>query len=211
MMVTVSISVLAVIGTVWADAGGHKPWLWLFKPLASACFIALAVQAGALNSDYGIYLLAGLVLCMGGDVFLIPDNSTSFLLGLVSFLLGHVCYVVAFLHLPLDLWIMLWALPAVVLFAGLSLQWLWPHVPGDMRRPVLAYIAVISAMMLMSTGTWATAAGIFIIAGAWGFGFSDLAVARNQFVSPGAINRYWGLPLYFGAQMVLAYTPALLQ
>jgi uncharacterized membrane protein YhhN len=90
MMLTLGISALAVAGLVWADAGKHKPWVWLFKPLASACFITLAVQAGALESGYGHFLLAGLVLCMGGDVFLIPDHPTSFLLGLASFLLGHL-------------------------------------------------------------------------------------------------------------------------
>ena len=210
MIATVTVCVIAVAGLLWAETGSHKAWAWLFKPLASACFIVLALQAGALDSNYGRCLLAGLMLCLAGDVFLIPAHATSFLLGLVSFLLGHVCYVISFLQLPLNLWVMLWALLPVLAFAGLSLRWLWPHVPGDMQRPVLAYFAVISAMMLTATGTWGSAVGLFIIAGAWGFGISDLAVARDRFVAPGPINRLWGLPLYFGAQMVLAYTPALL-
>jgi hypothetical protein len=34
-------------------------------------------------------------------------------------------------------------------------------------------------------------------------------VARDQFVAPGYKNRLWGLPLYFGSQMLLAWSPAL--
>ena len=51
--------------------------------------------------------------------------------------------------------------------------------------------------------------GVLVLAGAWGFAISDLAVARDQFVTPGYQNRLWGLPLYFGSQMLLAYSVAL--
>ena len=35
---------------------------------------------------------------------------------------------------------------------------------------------------------------------------SDIAVARNQFVAPGVMNRVWGLTLYYLAQVLLAAT-----
>jgi hypothetical protein len=38
------------------------------------------------------------------------------------------------------------------------------------------------------------------------FYLSDLAVARERFVSSTFWNRAWGVPLYFGAQLVLAST-----
>lgn len=182
---------------------------WLFKPLASLCFIALGLQAGALDSDFGRWLLAGLVLCMAGDVFLIASNDKAFLAGLVSFLLGHLLYGVAFLQLPINLTAMLVGLVPAALLAILSLRWLWPQLPANMQVPVLAYIGVICSMLLMAGGTWGSSPGLLVLIGAWGFAISDLAVARNQFVRPGFINRLWGLPLYFGSQMVLAYSAAL--
>ena len=33
----------------------------------------------------------------------------------------------------------------------------------------------------------------------------DIFVARDRFASPGLINRYLGLPLYFGGQLLLAW------
>ena len=38
------------------------------------------------------------------------------------------------------------------------------------------------------------------------FYLSDLGVARQRFVSPGLINRFVGLPLYYGAQLLFAFS-----
>jgi hypothetical protein len=35
-------------------------------------------------------------------------------------------------------------------------------------------------------------------------------VARDRFVSHQFVNRAWGLPLYYAAQLLLATTPALI-
>jgi uncharacterized membrane protein YhhN len=201
---------VCVCGTVWAETRERRALSWLFKPLAAACFIWLAWLAGALNSNYGNCLLLGLACCWLGDVLLIPDSKRSFLAGLGSFLLGHLFYAVAFLQLPASTGAILLASPAVVALAYFSLRWLRPHVPADMKLAVSAYIAVISAMLLCAAAVWQGPAGAWIVVGAWGFAISDLAVARQQFVQHAALNRVWGLPLYFGSQMILAWTPALI-
>ena len=207
---TIAFSLLNICGLLWAEASGKHRWRWLFKPLAAACFIALALQAGAMDSDYGRWLLAGLVLCWFGDVFLIPNSDRFFLAGLGSFLIGHLLYAVSFLHLGINHWALLISVIPAGLLLSLSLRWLWPHVGNNMRAPVTAYILVISAMLLTAGSSWGSPAALLIITGAWGFAISDLAVARNQFVAPGYTNRLWGLPLYFGSQMLLAWTPAML-
>ena len=205
ILVTAAVSVMAML---WSER--YSPRLeWVFKPLASLCFIALALQVGALGSDYGRYLLAGLVLCLGGDVLLIPHNDKTFLAGLTSFLLGHLLYALAFLHLPFNVSALLVGLLPVAALAVLSTRWLWPHLPGSMRLPVLAYIAVICGMLVFANSTWGSTAGLWIVAGAWGFALSDLAVARNQFVRPGMRNRLWGIPLYFASQLILAWSVGL--
>ena len=208
-LLIIGVAALSVAATLWSEA--RRPSLeWLFKPLASLCFIALALHSGALAGGYGRWLLAGLVLCMAGDVFLISHHRRAFLAGLGSFLAGHLLYIVAFGQLPIAATASLWGLPAVLVLTLFSLRWLWPHLSGTMQLPVLAYIAAISAMLLVAAGCWGTAAGPWILAGAWAFAISDLAVARNQFVRRSMANRCWGLPLYYAGQLILAATPGLL-
>lgn len=208
--IILAIAAVAVAGTLASEARMPRAE-WLFKPLASACFIALAVSAGAADSHYGRLLLIGLMLCMAGDVALIARSDKAFIAGLSSFLLGHLLYAAAFLQLPLNLGAMLLGLPPVIALAAFSLRWLWPHLPGGMQLPVLAYIGVICTMLLMAGSTWGSGPGLIVLLGAWGFALSDLAVARNQFIVPAMSNRLWGIPLYFGSQLLLAWSPALLQ
>lgn len=208
--IILAVAAVAVVGTLASEARMPRAE-WLFKPLASCCFIALAMSAGATDSAYGSLLLIGLILCMGGDVALIARSDKAFIAGLTSFLLGHLLYAAAFLQLPLNLAAMLLGLPPVVALAVFSVRWLWPHLPGDMQLPVLAYIGVICTMLLMAGSTWGTGPGVMVLLGAWGFALSDLAVARNQFIAPAFSNRLWGIPLYFGSQLLLAWSPALVR
>ena len=76
-----------------------------------------------------------------------------------------------------------------------------------MRVPVLAYVAVISTMVLLAAGTLGGAdSHRAILSGALAFYVSDLAVARQRFVARTFWNKVWGLPLYYGAQLILAST-----
>jgi len=177
---------------------------WVFKPLAALTSIAAGAAAGALETPWGTVLFAGLVLAAGGDVALIAKGRRAFLAGLASFLLGHVAYAVAFAIRGLD-WAWLGVAAAVLLaLAAPVLRWLWPHVESAMRGPVAAYVVVITAMVALAAGTVGARGDPWLLAGAFGFYLSDLAVARDRFVRPGFDNRAWGLPLYFFSQLLLA-------
>ena len=73
-----------------------------------------------------------------------------------------------------------------------------------MRGPVLAYVVVISLMLVAALGSVSQPREVQIALGALAFYGSDLAVARDRFVAPGFANKAWGLPLYYGAQLLLA-------
>ena len=202
-------SALAVTGLVACDQFELRPGRYLFKPVAAAAFVWLALALGATESDYGRWLLAGLLGCMAGDLLLMPDSERSFLAGLVAFLCGHLMFGVAFLQLPLDLvGLTASVVPALVMLV-FAIRWLLPCVMPDMKLPVTAYIMVITGMLLCAGTTAGQSASVLIIAGAWGFAISDLAVARQQFVQPSRWNGLWGTPLYFLSQMVLAASIAL--
>ena len=100
------------------------------------------------------------------------------------------------------------ALLAVLPASSFALREILPHVPLRMRRAVLAYLVAISGMLVCAAGTVGHAGRPAIALGAIAFYLSDLAVARERFVSKSFTNKLWGLPLYFGAQLLLASTVA---
>lgn len=189
---------------LYAVHGEHRRLEWLAKPAASATFIVTGVLAGGLDSSFGRIILVGLLLAAGGDVLLIPRGKATFLAGLLSFLAGHVAYAVAFALRGLHAGTLLVAVVAVTAVGAVVLRWLWPHVEAKMRVPVLAYVVVISAMVALAAGTATQTDAWLLLAGALAFYLSDLSVARDRFVERAFVNRLWGLPLYFFAQMLLA-------
>jgi uncharacterized membrane protein YhhN len=195
---------VAALLLVISDFRSWRPGRYLFKPLAALAFLWLAMTLDPLKSDFGILLLVGLLLCAAGDILLMFESEKAFLAGLVSFLCGHLFYAMAFSRLPMNmLGLGLSLVPALILVGG-CLYWLRPHLAGLMARAVPAYMLVIAAMLLFASMTAGQAGAALIIAGAWGFACSDLAVARRQFVVASPFNGLWGTPLYFGSQMLLA-------
>lgn len=174
------------------------------KPLASAGFIAVALAAGALDADFGRWMVAALILSAAGDIFLLGTSDRSFLAGLGSFLTAHVLYGVAFVVRGVDS-IGAVAVVPLALFLAVVLRWLRPHLPEVMRMPVTVYAAVISAMGVLAVATVGDTWDWRIPAGAGLFIVSDLAVARQAFVAESFTNRLWGLPAYYLGQVLLAW------
>jgi uncharacterized membrane protein YhhN len=172
------------------------------KSLASLGFLALGWSRLRAGSTADGFLVLGLALCLAGDLLLLARRG--FAAGLAAFLLGHLAYLAAFHALVAARdWPLALAAP-VVSASALAAAWLWPHL-GRMRHAVLAYIAVISAMVwgalasAVSGSLPATAA-----AGAVLFYLSDLAVARQRFVRPSFAVRAVGLVAYYLGQVLLA-------
>ena len=200
------LTVVALAGLLVAEARGDRRLAFVCKPLASTGFVGAAVAAGALGTAYGRAVLAALVLSWIGDVLLLSKRSGPFLGGLASFLLGHVAFAIAFVLHGTD---RVWALAALAILlvpAWIVDRWLRPHVPADMKIPVRAYIVVITGMLALAAGASGAGATPRILAGALAFYLSDLSVARDRFIRETFINRLWGLPLYYGAQLLLAST-----
>jgi uncharacterized membrane protein YhhN len=199
-----SVTAVALVGLLAAEHKKHRATIWVAKPLASLGFLLAAVGAGAAAPGYGRGVLVGLVLCWLGDVLLIPKAKPAFLAGLGSFLAGHVAFAWAFFERGIAPATSAVALAAITLPVVGVWRWLAPHVGAGMRVPVIAYISVIAIMVSTAFGTHA----LLPIAGAVAFMVSDVAVARDRFVAPGFTNRAWGLPLYYAAVLILAFSTA---
>jgi uncharacterized membrane protein YhhN len=207
MALAAALTALAVCALLLAEWRGSRAGVWIAKPLASLGFVAVALLGGALDGGYGRWIVAGLCLCAAGDVLLIPrENGKPFLLGIGSFALGHVAYACAFSARDPELWPSSIACAIMALIVALTLRWLGPHLPADMRVPVRVYMLVIAAMVGLAVGASAATGELRMAIGAAAFAASDLSVARERFVRPSLANLLWGLPVYYAAQLVLAST-----
>ena len=181
------------------------------KPLLSALFILVALSVPHANQKYFGLVLAGLLFCLAGDVFLIFVLSRKlFMVGLISFLTGHVLYSIAFFTMATSGTLALVIAVLCLTLSGTVAVWLRPHL-GTMTIPVIAYVIIITVMVIGA----ASLAGneqvsfngrLLAFCGAILFYLSDILVARHRFVKRAYINRLVGLPLYYTAQFMIAYS-----
>ena len=150
------------------------------------------------------WVLIGLVCSLAGDVALMWPQQ-GFVPGLVSFLLAHLAYLVAFTRAQ-----RLAARPgwfaAYAVLAALILWQLWPGVPGVLRLPVLAYVACLGAMAAQAAVVWrggSARGGLLAIGGAL-FMTSDALLATNKFAGPLPLASLWILASYWAAQWCIA-------
>ena len=200
---------LAVAGLLVAERRRSQRGKWIAKPVASAAFVATALASGALDGAYGLLILAGLVLCWLGDVLLIPAGPVRvFRAGVFAFLAGHVAFGFAFLTQPLDLAWLVGAAACLGSVLWAVWRWLRSSIQAAMRRPVVAYLVVIGAMSTLAVAVSGAGGPATVAIGALAFTASDVSVARDRFVHDDFVNRAWGLPLYYCAQLLIALSPA---
>jgi uncharacterized membrane protein YhhN len=217
-MLDVLIIIAAIVllaGLLYFEKKGNQQRQLTTKTILSCLFIFTALAQVHPFPGYYYLLLVGLIFCLGGDVFLALPQDRMFLLGLVSFLVGHVFYVICFFYVAdVSAWTWLGGLVALTVSA-VVFYWLRPHL-GDMLVPVIIYIVAITAM-LVGAGTVLgddglnLAGRLLVFAGAASFYLSDLFVARDRFLKSEFINRLIGLPMYYCGQFLLAFSVGLIK
>lgn len=174
------------------------------KIAASSAFIALAAANGAFNSNYGCLILTALILSWAGDVMLLSLRSPLLLGGIAAFFFAHLAFAAAFAFLALNTAWFVVGLLVMTGVAALLLIWLWPHLLSSYRFAVPAYLVAIITMTSLAIGTVSAEGSWLLAIGAVTFAVSDISVARDRFVKRSIVNRAWGLPLYYGAQIIFA-------
>ncbi|MGD9319946.1 MAG: lysoplasmalogenase [Desulfobacteraceae bacterium] len=217
-MINVTIIILAailLIGLLYFEYKGNRRSLLPTKTALSLLFIiAILVQPHPIPR-YFFLLLMGLIFCLIGDVCLALPQQKMFLLGLVSFLIGHIFYVFGFFSVThTSTWTWVGSL-VVLLVSGMVYWWLRPHL-GEMKIPVVIYIIVISIMIsgacsLLGHRHLAQSGRVMAFVGAVSFYFSDVFVARDRFLKQEFLNRLVGLPMYYAGQFLLAFSVGLLK
>lgn len=174
------------------------------KVAASTAFIAIAAINGGSASFYGRAILAALVFSWVGDVLLLSARNSFLTAGIAAFLLAHFAFAAAFMSLAADLTALAAALLIMSAFGAVMLRWLWRHLDNFYRLAVPVYVLAIVVMTSLAAAVSAAVGSYAALAAAIIFTVSDIAVARDRFVMRSIVNKAWGLPLYYAAQIVFA-------
>lgn len=191
---------VAVVDWIVVSAGRRTPE-YVLKPLVMVVLLA-ATFALDPTSDLARALLAiGLAFSLLGDVCLMLP-SDAFLAGLASFFAAHVLYIVAMVALGVDVTglavgVLVMAVVGILVARRIVLG--ARSTDPAMTGPVLAYVVVLSVMVVVAMGTGRVAA----IVGALLFAASDSVLGWTRFVSDFRNGRLVVMVTYHLAQFGL--------
>lgn len=179
---------------------------YLFKPVTTLLIIFLAfLSPVSISISMKYFVLLALGFSFFGDVFLMFKEEKFFLPGLVSFLIAHIFYILAFyqpstshLFKPQSLAILL----GLLLYGGVVFSILKPRL-GSFFIPVFIYMLVLLAMTWFSFLQGLIGFPILIFASLF-FVFSDTTLAFDKFYKPFKTAQVVILSTYFAAQALFA-------
>lgn len=197
----------------WVAVGRERKMLeYVCKPLTMVAFIAAAIELEPVDSSQRAWFVAALVFSMLGDIFLmLPDRdlgpADTFTLGLASFLLGHIAYVVGFLGRGVgSTWVIvaLLATPPILMVIG------GPVIRGaraqDPRLGVAVTVYMVVLVVMLDVAWWSGVATA--MAGALLFVASDAMIGWSRFVKAFRHHRIAIIVTYHLAQAFLVVSIA---
>ncbi|MBN9682274.1 MULTISPECIES: lysoplasmalogenase [unclassified Corallococcus] len=207
-----AVGLAGAVGFLFVMDVGPREARLVTKALPMVCLLLWLWPA---RGRYARLIFAGLALSLLGDV-LLEVGPDLFLPGLGAFLLAHVGYAAAFLHVTRRL-ALVRALPFIFLAVGATVA-LWPGL-GGMAPPVTAYVAVICAMgwratVLMGDVALSRREQWLALMGALLFTASDGLLSIRLFVAPlpglgcAVMLLYWAAQSCLAASTRVAHAPA---
>ena len=175
----------------------------IFKPLAMLIIISIAILYTAIDFNYKIFIIAGLLLSLVGDMFLIfPEKH--FTKGLIAFLLGHIFYIVAFV-VSAGFHYTEWIYLPIVIISIVYLKTILSHT-GKKTLPVIIDVILIAMMGWMALERLyylQTLGALLAATGACLFMISDSVLAINKFKKSFHKAELIILSTYYSAQWLL--------
>ena len=197
------VATLVVAVTDWiAVVRDDRRTEYAAKPLTMVLLTCTALALDPTDGTARGWFVAPLLFSLAGDVFLMLPRDL-FVPGLASFLVGHVAYVVGLRYLGTSAVGFL----AAVVIIGLALPLLGTRIVGAIRRsdqpelavPVVAYITVISAMVVAAGASGVVLALLAAVA----FYVSDALIAWTRFIADFRHGRLAVMVTYHLAQVGL--------
>ncbi len=183
--------IVGVIHLIFVD---HSLVVYATKPLLMPILAIILSQSKLDKSTrFFKFLMMALLWSMMGDIALMfvshpPHYDYLFIVGLGSFLLAHLFYIISFNSHPnpgkgLISKLPILVLPILLYMFGM-LTFLWKDLPQDLKIPVFVYSLAIGGMVvsvLNLKGEIPQRFFLMIITGALLFMISDSIIAINKF------------------------------
>jgi uncharacterized membrane protein YhhN len=188
------------------DPASSWRWLhWIGKPLTTGLLLLLVWRTRSpVSPRYRRRIAAGIGFSLIGDILLMLPGDL-FVPGLAAFLLGHLCFIAAFVGdsrfagRPL-------LLLASLGYGAINLWLLWGSIGAALRLPVIVYVIVLTSMggqamvrarsFSMNGDPQARSARLAAI-GALTFMLSDSLLAWNRFYAAIPWATLWVLSTYY--------------
>ena len=179
---------------------------WWLKPFLIPLLSISVILSGKMESKP--LLISAMFFSWIGDVVLLFANQgvIYFIIGLVSFLIAHLFYIILFSKLQKVINLKYKRfIPLVLLYLVGFLYFLWEKL-GGMKIPIIIYALVISTMLLVAIKgyfTWNSKSGKLLLIGAVFFVLSDSILAINKFYVPIYLSSFWIMSTYITALFLI--------
>lgn len=179
---------------------GLSTFIPILLCISAIIFIKLRSNSPSIP-DASYWLLAGLILCLIGDIVL----GIQFAYGMGAFLFGHICYITAFCKLaPLKIWSIY--LFMILYYILLRLFYPYCYKMAENIVPFITYGTTILIMVSVALIIPFTVGiiGILPALGALLFVISDFMLAKNILTNVTPLSDTVSLYLYYAGQLLLA-------
>ncbi|MBI4851373.1 MAG: lysoplasmalogenase [Acidobacteria bacterium] len=206
-MVTIILSILALISAILhIKAEKYSANFYIFKPLTMVFVLLMAIYLStfSINNDYNYLIIIGLIFSLVGDIFLMLPKD-KFVAGLVSFLIAHIFYIIAFTLTGITSFSLFYLIP-FLLYGTILFNHLLPFLK-EMKIPVAIYATVLLIMGWQAFSRWidfAPPSSLVAFIGALFFMASDSILALDRFKGSVKSAQFYFMSTYFFAQWLIA-------
>jgi len=207
----VFIIIFLIVSIIYLVTLKFKPGLFQFilKGCLMPLLLAVYIFGAGFNNIFLPVVLA-LIFAWIGDVLLVRiTNILWFKLGLASFLIGHICYIIGMFGfaLPFNYPVLIISFVIAACFAFIAYKVVRPS--KQMKIPVIAYEAIILTMAVFALQVFIAQSrvnqlfGVLVFAGSLCFVVSDTLLALKTFRR---VNIYFMVMItYIAAQFLITY------
>lgn len=181
----------------------------LLMPMLIFFYIFGVIEATGAIFNINWLIIVALLGGMLGDIFLMLKNEEKwFLFGMIAFLINQIFYIIAFFlstdYAAFNPWVLFLLGPTFLILVFAVPRFL--NKSGDMKMPVLVYMAAILLMhiaALIRLSTIQNLASILIFIGSISFIFSDSGIAVNKWAGEFTNARLIIMTTYLMAQFYI--------
>jgi uncharacterized membrane protein YhhN len=134
MAIVGTLIIAVLVSGALAIVGAERKLRWLevvFKPLTTILLFGIV---GWPQTTFARLVAAGIAFSVLGDVALLSSSKTAFLIGLGTFLLAHLAYVIAFIGVADVSWVVVPVAAVVAIATTSTVRAIWVGA-ADVRWP----------------------------------------------------------------------------